>query len=77
LFCNIVKNFYLRVFQRIYEEGGPSGRYDGFDLPPQYTSRTTQINLRFKSDFSVTYSGFEANFLSVPGGKITFKSHEK
>ena len=50
----------------IYDGGSTSapliGKYSGKSIPPQATSTTNQLYLRFKSDGSVVKTGFSAQF---------------
>jgi hypothetical protein len=49
------KEFILKVKTNVF-------RYCGDTIPPRYMSRGNQLYLRFKSDSSVSHSGFRASY---------------
>jgi hypothetical protein len=67
-FCYFLAKFYIRI--RIQRTGANLilkvktnvFRYCGDTIPPRYMSRGNQLYLRFKSDSSVSHSGFRASY---------------
>ncbi|CAL8142101.1 unnamed protein product [Orchesella dallaii] len=64
-------------FDFVEVHDGPSqdsplvGRFCGRNVPPDFTSRTNQLFIKFKSDESVALGGFSAKYEAVCGGEYT------
>ena len=56
-----------KMFRKIY-----TFRYCGNDLPPEYLSNSNRLYVRFRSDYSISHSGFKASY--VTGTAVYFKT---
>ena len=74
--CNWKRNYFCSICQKIkfsrwdyleIREGGRSdspllGRFCGDQIPPDFVSRTNEIFVKFKSDHSISGSGFRIRY---------------
>ena len=47
------------------------GRYCGSDIPPKYLSEGNEVFVRFKTDHSVSHTGFRISYVTSCGGTFT------
>ena len=65
---------FLEVHERGVATGPLVGRYCGRDTPPGYVSASNSLYLNFRSDYSVSRSGFRIRYKT--GERENYKASE-
>jgi cubilin len=65
---------YLELREGGANSGPLVGRFCGTDIPPDYVSSSNQLHITFRSDYSVSHSGFRMAYEAACGGEFTAPS---
>ena len=66
---------YLEIREGGVAGGAVVGRWCGADTPPAYTSNTNSLYLTFRSDYSVSRSGFRLRYTTGDPACPTWPGH--
>ena len=65
---------YLEIRERGVASGPLVGRFCGRDLPQPYISSSNMLYISFRSDYSISHSGFRIRYKTACGGEFSAPS---